>query len=101
MNHYVNGITNLSMSDGVVTFNYAYTYNNDKGEKITSDEVSISMTGNTFNALMTICNDLIQKVKENIEKTNEIPIEENSAESQEKIEEPASSPKKRGRAKKD
>ena len=78
MNHYVNGITNLSMSDGVVTFKYVNVFNDEKGETRVENEVSISMPGNTFNNLMNLCADFVKKVNENAENQNNLKIEENS-----------------------
>ena len=64
MNHYVNGITNVSMSGGVITFDFVSASVNDKGETKIKDEVQISMNGTTFNGFMQICSDFIDKVKE-------------------------------------
>lgn len=64
MNHYVNGITNVSMTGGVVTFDFVSASVNEKGETKVKDEVQISMNGMTFNSFMQICSDFINKVKE-------------------------------------
>lgn len=64
MNHYVNGITNVSMTGGVVTFDFVSASVNEKGETKIKDEVQISMNGMTFNNFMQICSDFINKVKE-------------------------------------
>ena len=64
MNHYVNGITNVSMAGGVITFDFVSASVNDKGEATVKNEVQISMNGMTFNNFMQICSDFINKVKE-------------------------------------
>ena len=63
-NHYVNGISNLSMLDGVVTFSFCNVSANEKGEKTISNEVQISMTPSTFNNLLNVCSEFVNKAKE-------------------------------------
>lgn len=64
MNHYVNGVSNVSMSNGVITFDFVSATLNDKGENVVKDEVQITMAGSTFNGFMNICSEFIEKVKE-------------------------------------
>lgn len=64
MNHYVNGVSNVSMSNGVITFDFVSATLNDKGENVVKDEVQITMAGATFNGFMNICSEFIEKVKE-------------------------------------
>lgn len=73
MNHYVNGITNVSMTGGVITFDFVSVSINDKGETNVRDEVQISMNPHTFSGFMQICTDFINKVKED---SNKVPVEE-------------------------
>ena len=73
MNHYVNGVSNISMNGGVITFDFISATVNDKGETKIKDEVQVSMNKIAFNSFIKICSDFLDKVKENESK---VQIEE-------------------------